>query len=69
MGNNASANEFPPHHWVFKQRCDNYDLYMNNFGLFAEKHFVPNNTKISSEEEMQIYHYRNKVNKPIVKVF
>ena len=50
MGNKASAENFPPHHWVFKQRSDNYDLYTNNFGLFAEKHFVPNNPKISSEE-------------------
>lgn len=35
----------------------------------AEKHVVPNNPTISDDDEMEVYHYRNLTNKPIVKVY
>ena len=67
MGNQAPS--FQSRLWKFQERHENYDLYSDGDGLYAEKHYVPNNIKITPEEEMEVYYYRSKVNKPIVRVY
>jgi hypothetical protein len=69
MGN-SNSHTFDNHDWQFVSKPSTYDIVQDKrTGLHAEKHVVLNNPTIDPNDEMEVYHYRNLTDKPIVKVY
>lgn len=52
MGGSGSKS-FPSYNWEFVSRPSTYDIERDSkTGIHAEKHIIPNNPKISENDEM-----------------
>lgn len=68
MGN-SNKGRFESRNWTLDHRHHTYDVCHDGRGTYAERHLVPNNPKIDDDDEIDIYDYRQRTDKPIVRVY
>lgn len=49
MGN-SNETRFESRDWVLDHRNHNFDVFHDQRGTYAEKHIVPNNPKVDSDD-------------------